>query len=137
MKKTKKEKKKPSWTERKSEKRKSLVVQDEKWRQETIKNTSEIQFNQEFLCEFLGSTRTLIDASKLRSMVFKKPILSTNGIDVYEEPIKKATYCMIVDTAQGKGQDYSAFSVFDVSQIPYRQVAKYRSKYYIPSRNEI
>jgi hypothetical protein len=99
---------------------------DEKWRQETIKNTSEVQFNQEFLCEFLGSTRTLIDPSKLRSMVFKKPIFSNNNIDVYEEPIKKATYCMIVDTAQGKGQDFSAFSVFDVSQIPYRQVAKYR-----------
>ena len=62
---------------------------DEKWRQETIKNTSEQQFNQEFLCEFLGSTRTLIDASKLKSMVFKKPIFSSNGIDVYEEPIKK------------------------------------------------
>ena len=99
---------------------------DEKWRQETIKNTSEVQFNQEFLCEFLGSTHTLIDASKLRSMVFKKPVFSKNNIDVYEEPIKKATYCMIVDTAQGKGQDFSAFSVFDVSQIPYRQVAKYR-----------
>ena len=99
---------------------------DDKWRQETIKNTSEQQFNQEFLCEFLGSTRTLIDASKLRSMVFKKPIFTQNGIDVYEDPIKKATYCMIVDTAQGKGQDFSAFSVFDVSQIPYRQVAKYR-----------
>ena len=99
---------------------------DEKWKLETIKNTSESQFNQEFLCEFLGSTRTLIDASKLRSMVFKKPIFSNNNIDVYEEPIKKATYCMIVDTAQGKGQDFSAFSVFDVSQIPYRQVAKYR-----------
>ena len=63
---------------------------DDKWRQETIKNTSEQQFNQEFLCEFLGSTRTLIDASKLRSMVFKKPIFShNNGIDVYEDPIKK------------------------------------------------
>jgi hypothetical protein len=99
---------------------------DEKWKLETIKNTSESQFNQEFLCEFLGSTRTLIDPSKLRSMVFKKPIFSNNNIDVYEEPIKKATYCMIVDTAQGKGQDFSAFSVFDVSQIPYRQVAKYR-----------
>ena len=99
---------------------------DDKWRQETIKNTRESQFNQEFLCEFLGSTRTLIDPSKLRSMVFKKPIFSNNNIDVYEEPIKKATYCMIVDTAQGKGQDFSAFSVFDVSQIPYRQVAKYR-----------
>ena len=105
---------------------------DEKWRQETIKNTSEIQFNQEFLCEFLGSTRTLIDASKLRSMVFKKPIFTQNGIDVYEDPIKKATYCMIVDTAQGKGQDFSAFSVFDVSQIPYRQVAKYRDNQISP-----
>ena len=99
---------------------------DEKWKQETIKNTSESQFNQEFLCEFLGSTRTLIDPSKLRTMVFKKPIFSSNNIDVYEEPIKKATYCMIVDTAQGKGLDFSAFSVFDVSQIPYRQVVKYR-----------
>ena len=99
---------------------------DEKWKQETIKNTSESQFNQEFLCEFLGSTRTLIDASKLKTMVFKKPIFSSNNIDVYEEPIKKATYCMIVDTAQGKGLDFSALSVFDVSQIPYRQVVKYR-----------
>ena len=105
---------------------------DDKWRQETIKNTSEQQFNQEFLCEFLGSTRTLIDASKLRSMVFKKPIFTQNGIDVYEDPIKKATYCMIVDTAQGKGQDFSAFSVFDVSQIPYRQVAKYRDNQISP-----
>ena len=105
---------------------------DEKWRQETIKNTSEVQFNQEFLCEFLGSTHTLIDASKLRSMVFKKPVFSKNNIDVYEEPIKKATYCMIVDTAQGKGQDFSAFSVFDVSQIPYRQVAKYRDNQISP-----
>ena len=99
---------------------------DDKWRQETIKNTSETQFNQEFLCEFIGSTHTLIHPSKLRTMVFKKPTFSRNGIDVYEQPIKKANYCMIVDTSQGKGQDYSAFSVFDISQIPYRQVAKYR-----------
>ena len=59
-------------------------------------------------------------------MVFKKPTFSRNGIDVYEQPMKKANYCMVVDTSQGKGQDYSAFSVFDISQIPYRQVAKYR-----------
>ena len=99
---------------------------DDKWRQETIKNTSETQFNQEFLCEFIGSTHTLIHPSKLRTMVFKKPTFSRNGIDVYEQPMKKANYCMVVDTSQGKGQDYSAFSVFDISQIPYRQVAKYR-----------
>ena len=100
---------------------------DEKWKQETIKNTSEVQFTQEFECEFIGSTHTLISATKLRSMVFKTPVFSKNGLDVYEEPIKNALYCMIVDTAQGKDQDYSAISIFDISQIPYRQVAKYRS----------
>ena len=100
---------------------------DEKWKEETIKNTSEEQFSQEFETEFLGSTHTLINPAKLRNMTFKTPVFSGNGIDVYEEPIKNAVYCMVVDTAKGKGQDYSAFSIFDVSQIPYRQVAKYRN----------
>ena len=105
---------------------------DEKWKQETIKNTSEVQFTQEFECEFIGSTHTLISAAKLRMMVFKTPVFSKNGLDVYEEPIKNALYCMIVDTAQGKDQDYSAISIFDISQIPYRQVAKYRSNQISP-----
>ena len=105
---------------------------DEKWKQETIKNTSEGQFTQEFECEFIGSTHTLINAAKLRMMVFKTPIFSKNGLDVYEEPIKNALYCMVVDTAQGKDQDYSAISIFDISQIPYRQVAKYRSNQISP-----
>ena len=105
---------------------------DEKWKQETIKNTSEVQFTQEFECEFIGSTHTLINAAKLRTMVFKTPIFSKNGLDVYEEPLKNALYCMVVDTAQGKEQDYSAISIFDISQIPYRQVAKYRSNQISP-----
>ena len=105
---------------------------DEKWKQETIKNTSEVQFTQEFECEFIGSTHTLINATKLRMMVFKTPIFSKNGLDVYEEPIKNALYCMVVDTAQGKDLDYSAISIFDISQIPYRQVAKYRSNQISP-----
>ena len=105
---------------------------DEKWKQETIKNTSEVQFTQEFECEFIGSTHTLINAAKLRMMVFKTPIFSKNGLDVYEEPIENALYCMVIDTAQGKDQDYSAISIFDISQIPYRQVAKYRSNQISP-----
>ena len=38
-----------------------------------------------------------------------------------------------MDTAQGKGQDYSAFSIFDISQIPYRQVGKYRNNQISPN----
>ncbi len=35
---------------------------DEKWKQETIQNTSEQQFQTEFECEFLGSVDTLINS---------------------------------------------------------------------------
>jgi len=99
---------------------------DQKWKEETIRNTSEIQFTQEFECEFVGSTYTLIAPSKLRTMVFKNPIHSNNNLDVFQEPIKNHTYALVADSAQGKGVDYSAFIVFDVSEMPYRQVAKFR-----------
>jgi len=99
---------------------------DAKWKEETVRNTSEVQFTQEFECEFVGSTYTLIAPSKLRTMVFSNPIHSNNHLDVFQEPIKNHTYALVADSAQGKGVDYSAFIVFDVSEMPYKQVAKYR-----------
>ena len=99
---------------------------DEKWMTEIIKNTSQQQFTQEFECEFIGSTLTLIAPSKLRTMTFQSPLATQGGMDVYEQPQKDRTYCIVADTAQGKAQDYSALSVFDITEIPYRQVAKYR-----------
>ena len=105
---------------------------DAKWKEETIRNTSEVQFTQEFECEFVGSTYTLIAPSKLRTMVFKPPIHSSNNLLVYEQPKKNHTYALIADTAQGKGVDYSAFNVFDVSQMPYKQVAVYRDNQISP-----
>lgn len=99
---------------------------DDKWKQETIKNTSEVQFTQEFECEFIGSTMTLIAPSKLRTMAFQRPVGSKGGMDIYEQPRKDRTYCIVADSAQGKEQDYSALSVFDITEIPYKQVAKYR-----------
>ena len=100
---------------------------DEKWKQETIKNTSELQFQQEFECDFIGSANTLINGAKLRQIPFKNPIFSHEGLDVYQQPIEHHTYVVIVDTSRGQGLDYSAFSVIDVSQMPYRQVVKYRN----------
>jgi len=101
---------------------------DEKWKQETIANTSEEQFRQEFECEFLGSTATLIDGRKLAQIPFKTPIKSKNGFDIYEEPVRDRMYVITVDSARGLGLDYSALVVFDVTDIPYKIVGKYRSK---------
>ena len=100
---------------------------DDKWKEETIKNTSERQFTQEFECEFLGSVDTLISASKLKALVFDTPISSNKGLDIYEKPNDKAEYIMTADVSRGIGGDYSAFVVFDITTVPYKIVAKYRN----------
>ena len=99
---------------------------DAAWKEETIKNTSVSQFNTEFECEFLGSIDTLITPQKLRTMAYKNPIQSNAGLDLYEKPKEGHTYVLTADVSRGTSNDYSAFLVFDVSQMPYRIVAKYR-----------
>ena len=100
---------------------------DADWKEQTIANTSEAQFRVEFECEFLGSVDTLISASKLRLMVYEDPITTQNGLDVYEDPQKEHQYTITVDVARGIDGDYSAFTVFDTSTVPYKLVAKYRN----------
>jgi hypothetical protein len=100
---------------------------DAAWREQTIRNTSEEQFRQEFECEFIGSSATLIPAVKLRALAFKSPIKSIEDMDLYREPEENHTYIITVDCAEGVGQDYSAFSVFDVTELPYRQIAKFKN----------
>lgn len=78
-------------------------------------------------CQFLGSSDTLIDGHKLASIVTEKPIKSYNDFDIYENPNPDSKYIITVDVADGVKQNYSAFVVFDISSIPYRVVAKYRS----------
>jgi len=100
---------------------------DAEWKRQTIANTSERQFTQEFECEFLGSVDTLIAPSKLRTMVYDDPLERNKGLDVYEKPINDHSYLMTVDVSRGTNNDYSAFVVFDISTIPYRVVAKYKN----------
>ena len=100
---------------------------DAKWKEETIRNTSEEQFRQEFETEFIGSNATLISGSKLRSLAFHNPIHMEEGLDIYEQPIPNHLYIASVDCSEGVLLDYSAINILDVTQVPYRQVAKFRS----------
>ena len=99
---------------------------DEEWKKETIKNTSETQFNTEFECEFLGSINTLISAKKLKTMPYREPKQSNAGFDLHEPPQEGHTYIITADVARGTQKDYSAFIVVDVTTMPYRIVAKYK-----------
>lgn len=101
---------------------------DEKWKREQIANTSEDQFRVEFECEFLGSSNTLIPGSKLRTLSYETAKYNKEGTSIYEDAKSEASYAIVVDTSRGTGADYSAFVVFDISQLPYKVVAKYRNR---------
>ena len=105
---------------------------DQKWKEETIRNTSEEQFQQEFETEFIGSSATLIPGIILRQLAFRDPLSSIEGLDIHEMPRPDRTYVMTVDCAEGVGQDYSTVAVVDVTEIPYKLVAKYRDNNIAP-----
>ena len=99
---------------------------DKKWKEQTIRNTSKEQFAIEFECEFLGSVDTLINAAKLKALVYEQPVEQNGKLSVYEKPYKNRDYIITVDVARGVGKDYSAFIVADITEFPYKVVATYR-----------
>lgn len=101
---------------------------DATFKDETIKNTSNEQWLQEFECEFLGSVNTLINPGKLRQLVFLNPIQSDESLRVYNEPEANHYYTIIADTARGVGLDQSAFVIIDVTSLPYKVVATYTNR---------
>jgi hypothetical protein len=100
---------------------------DARWKEETIRNTSEEQFRQEFETEFIGSSATLISGAKLRSLAFHEPIRLEENFHIYEEPIPGHLYIATVDCSEGVNLDYSTINVLDATQAPYKQVARYRN----------
>lgn len=101
---------------------------DRKWREETINNTSQMQFDQEFGNTFFGTGDTLINAETLMGLKARAPdrYMEGGNLLVYKEPEKGRQYICMVDVARGRGQDYSTFQIIDVSSRPFEQVAVYR-----------
>jgi hypothetical protein len=114
------------------------------WADEQKGILGDLKFNQEVLCKFLGSALTLINADVIGMMSPSYPIYSKDGLDVFEEPVyeedtnkidpetgKKIfkpphSYVLVADVASGIEQDYSAFTVIDITTAPYKIVAKFR-----------
>ena len=99
---------------------------DDKWKEETVNNTSELQFEQEFGNTFQGRGNSLISAECLLAQKAQDPIYTQENTCVYEKPIDGHNYIMCVDVAKGRGQDYSTFNIIDTSVNPFKQVATFR-----------
>ena len=74
----------------------------------------------------MGSIDTLISPSKLRQLAYRAPIASNAGLDVHIHPEEGRTYFLSADVSRGTKNDYSAFTVIDVTEMPYKIVAKYK-----------
>ena len=113
---------------------KDVPGRGEKWRNEALAamDFDYQKFAQEYECEFQGSSGTLIDGSKLKQLTPIKPMIDHQGITQYEEPVEGHTYVAVVDVSRGKGLDYSAFQIIDVTEMPYKQVLTYHNNLITP-----
>jgi len=102
---------------------------DDNWKKQTVSNTSQLQFDQEFGNTFFGTGDTLINAETLLGLRASNPQKYSEGGSflLYQEPIKGHDYIMTVDVSKGRGQDYSTFNLIDISVRPFAQVAVYRN----------
>ena len=99
---------------------------DEAWKQTTIENTSPLQFDQEFGNSFHGTGNTLLSADCLLALRASEPIAYWDNLNIYKRPLEDHNYIMTVDVSKGRGQDYSTFTVIDVTVNPFEQVCVFR-----------
>lgn len=102
---------------------------DEEWRKGTLEELGGDldMFAQEYSCSFIGSSGTLLNGATLKSLSSDQPIHSQDGLTQYIAPKENHSYSIVCDVSQGKGLDYSAFQVIDVTEMPYQQVCVYRN----------
>jgi len=106
----------------------------EAWYKETIAamDFDLEKFAQEFECQFLGSSGTLISGAVLKTLVSQPAIFAHDGLNKYYDPVAGHSYVIVVDVSRGKGLDYSAFQVIDVTTMPYQQVCTYKNNMVTP-----
>lgn len=105
---------------------------DEEWKKQTVSNTSELQFEQEFGNSFHGTSNTLISSNTLLELKAQNPIDVRNDVFVYERPKDGYRYIMTVDVSKGRGQDYSTFNIIKMTDDGFSQVCTYRNNLISP-----
>ena len=105
---------------------------DQEWKKKIESTIGEDAFRQEYEAEFLGSSNTLISYEKLQELSYNNPVYRKHDVDIFEDVNTSHSYVITVDVARGQGIDFSAFTVFDITEIPYKIVAKYKNNLIAP-----
>lgn len=115
----------------------SVPGRDEAWKATYMAgiNFDQERFEQEQCVEFLGSSGTLISGAALKQLKYfiPEPLELYDGLSQYDKPIEGDKYCVVADTSRGKGLDYHAAQVINITRMPYVQVAAFRNNVITPA----
>lgn len=104
-----------------------LPERNQEWREKIIKTHGIVYFNQNFGCQFIGSSSTLINADSLAKLESREPIEHSDSFFIYQKPHKDTKYLLLCDLASGTGGDYTVVQVIKVLKNKFEQVAIFRS----------
>ncbi len=115
---------------------------DEEFKDDTIANMGIRKWTQEFLCQFLASSNSIIDSKNMEEMEFANPLRHervplygqirklkeqfVKSVAVYEKPKKGHEYVIGVDPAkitEDSSGDSLAMQIMDITRLPFKQVA--------------
>lgn len=102
---------------------------DQSFKDAILADNDESYWLQEFECEFLGSSDSLISMKVLKNLVHLDPNETRyeNKFKVYERPAENQQYFLICDYAEGLEQDSSTIQVFRRNiENQFEQVAVYK-----------
>lgn len=110
---------------------------DDEWKKRTLADMGQDlqKFQQEYGCQFLGSSTTLIDPEVLERTMCRQPteIKYGGALRIFEVPKPGEFYILGVDSAKGNGSDYSTIQVLKIeSEHSIVQVAVYRNNFIGP-----
>ena len=114
------------------------------FKERTIAELGQQKWTQEYECQFLGSSGTLISSYHLQNTLVLEDAVDIRYDDhfrIYEMPVrdeedprKNHQYVMIADFGEGVGLDYNTVQVMDITGgIPWREVAVFEDNTVAPS----
>lgn len=97
------------------------------WSSKMIASSSKEAFLQEHCAEFMGTNGTLIAGWKLSKLSWVDTDETETNFYQYKAPVEGHKYIAVLDPAEGRGQDYHAMHIIDITSMPFEQVAVYHS----------
>lgn len=102
---------------------KGNLLTSEAFKEMIIEKNGEVFFNQNYACEFVGSSYTLINQDTLKSLTSMDPIEIRDGkLKIYKYPQENHNYIISVDPAKD-GKDAFAIQILDITTYIFEEVA--------------